>query len=343
MPYGGCTGGASTAPATFNHATHLMLFLTEADVLDLLPMDTAIERVEAAFRAQAAGAANEPRRRIFLPLSSLHYMAAALPDQNLMGLKIYAVSRGFFRFVVLLFDAEPGNLLAFIEADRLGRLRTGAASGVATKYLSPPGASTVGVIGSGRQAKTQLHAVTRVRPIRAARVYSPNQARRWAFALEMTKALGVPVEPADSAEAAARFGKIVITATNSREPVLLGDWLRPGAHVNAVGANMHNRREVDDFLLNRTGVIAVDSVEQARVEAGDLIQGFAGDAARWERVVEMCEIVAGKRAGRTSADEITLFKSTGIALWDVAVAGAVYERARALGRGREIELSPAQS
>lgn len=320
-----------------------MLFLTEADVLDLLPMDTAIERVESAFRAQAAGAANEARRRIFLPHSSLHYMAAALPDQNLMGLKIYTVSRGLFRFVVLLFEAEPGRLLAFIEADHLGRLRTGAASGVATKYLSPPGVSTVGVIGSGRQAKTQLHAITRVRPIRAALVYSPNQDHCRAFASEMTQTLGIPVEPAETAEAAARFGEVIVTATTSREPVLLADWLRSGAHVNAVGANMHNRREVDDALLRRAGVIAVDSVEQARVEAGDLIQGFAGDAAQWERVAEMTEIIAGKRAGRTAADEITLFKSTGIALWDVAVAGAVYERAQALGRGREIALSPAQS
>lgn len=324
------------------HTRGLMLFLSEADVLDLLPMDTAIERVEAAFSAQAAGATNEARRRIFLPHSSLHYMAAALPDQNLMGLKIYTVSRGFFRFVVLLFEAEPGNLLAYIEADQLGRLRTGAASGVATKYLSSPEASTVGVIGSGRQAKTQLHAVTRVRPIRAARVYSPNQDRRRAFALEMTKTLGIPVEPVESAEGAARFGEVVIAATTSREPVLLGDWLRPDSHVNAVGANMHNRREVDDALLSRAGVIAVDSAEQARIEAGDLIQGFAGDAARWDRVVEICEIVAGKSTGRTEADEITLFKSTGIALWDVAVAGAVYERARELGRGREIELSPPQ-
>lgn len=319
-----------------------MLFLTEADVLDLLPMETAIERVETAFRAQAAGATNEARRRIFLPHSSLHYMAAALPGQNLMGLKIYTVSRGFFRFVVLLFDTEPGNLLAFIEADQLGRLRTGAASGVATKFLSRPDAVTVGVIGSGRQAKTQLHAVTRVREIRAARVYSPNKDRRRAFASEMTRTLGIPVEPAESAEAAARFGEVVITATTSSEPVVLGEWLRPGAHVNAVGANMHNRREVDDALLNRARVIAVDSADQARIEAGDLIQGFADDAARWERVAEMGEIIAGKRPGRSAADEITLFKSTGIALWDVAVAGAVYERARALRRGREIELSPAQ-
>lgn len=319
-----------------------VLFLTEADVLELLPMETAVERVEAAFRAQAEGAAIEPRRRIFLPHSSLHYMAAALPGEGRMGLKIYTVSRGFFRFVVLLFDVDPGNLLAMIEADQLGRLRTGAASGVATKYLSRQDSATVGVIGSGRQAKTQLQAIALVRRVRAVRVYSQTEEHRRAFASEMQKSLGIPIEPVESPEAAASFGDIVVTATSSREPVLHGDWLRPGTHVNAVGANMHNRREIDDAALRQAAVIAVDSEAQARVEAGDLIQGFDGSPGRWQRVCEMAEIVAGQRPGRSNEAEITLFKSTGIALWDVAVAEAVYQRARDLGRGQQIELSAVQ-
>lgn len=317
-----------------------MLFLTENDVLDLFPMETAIERVEASFLAQAKHTAvNQPRTRLFLPGVSLHYMAAALPDDGLFGMKIYTVSRGSFRFVVLLFDAAHGELLAFIEADHLGRIRTGAASGVATRHLSRPDASTSGVIGAGRQARTQLEAVAKVRNIHAARVFSRNEAHRREFAREMSRRLQIEIEPVDSAEAAARFGDVVITATTSREPVLKGDWLKPGAHVNAIGANMENRREVDDVLLRRASVIAVDFKPQARVESGDLIQGFRDSSGEWDRVAELWEIIAGKRPGRKSPDEVTLFKSAGIALWDVAAAGAIYRKAVELGQGRGITLS----
>lgn len=317
-----------------------MLFLTESDVLDLLPMETAIARVESAFRAQNGGeATNQSRRRLFLPQMSLHTMAAALPGENLAGVKVYTVSRGVARFVALLYDSQSGDLLAFMEADHLGRLRTGAASGVATKYLSREDASTASVIGSGRQARTQLLAISRVRALRAARVYSLDAERRGHFARDMSDQLGIDVEPVESAETAARFGDIVVTATSSKEPVISGDWLKPGAHVNAIGANMQNRREVDDALLDRADVIAVDSVAQAHIEAGDLIQGFELAPAQWERVAEMWEIIADRRPGRKSADDITLFKSTGIALWDVAAAGEVYRRAVELGRGQQIALS----
>lgn len=316
-----------------------MLFLSESDVLELFPMETALECVESSFRAQHQDAINHPRRRIFLPHVSLHYMAAALPCENLAGMKIYTVSREMFRFVVLFFEAERGELLAMIEADHLGRLRTGAASGVATKYLSLPEASRVGLIGAGRQARTQLHAVSLVRPVTAARVFSRDEQRREAFCREMSSRLQLDVGPAESAEAAARFGDVVITATRAREPVLFGEWLKPGAHVNAIGANMHNRREVDDGLLRRAALIAVDSLEQAKMESGDLIQGFADDPKRWDNIAELHEIIAGSRPGRSSPQDVTVFKSAGIALWDVAAAGAIYRRAVEVGRGKEIALT----
>lgn len=317
-----------------------MLFLTESDVLDLFPMETALACVEASFLAQAKRTAvNQPRTRLFLPNVSLHYMAAALPDDGLLGMKIYTVSRGSFRFVVLLFAAERGELLAFIEADQLGRIRTAAASGVATKHLSRPDASTAGVIGAGRQARTQLEAVARVRSIRSARVFSRDETHRRDFAREVSARLQIEIEPVESAEAAARFGDVVITATTSHEPVLKGDWLKPGAHVNAIGANMENRREVDDALLRRASVIAVDSKPQARIESGDLIQGFRESSNGWDRTAELWEIIARERPGRKSLDDVTLFKSAGIALWDVAAAGAIYRKAVELGRGKEITLS----
>jgi ornithine cyclodeaminase/alanine dehydrogenase-like protein (mu-crystallin family) len=316
----------------------MALFLTEADVLELFPMDRAIERVEASFRAWARGGAlNRPRQRIFLPGLSLHYMAAAWVEEMLMGVKIYTVSRSGFRFLVLLYDAGSGEWLALIEADHLGRIRTGAASGVATKWLARAEVSRVAVLGSGRQARTQLEAVANVRKVSEAKVYSRDPVRRAEFAHEMASRLGIAVSVASSAEEAVRFAEVVITATNASEPILWGDWLRPGTHVNAIGANMPDRREVDDRALERAALVAVDSIEQAKIEAGDLIQGEAALRSGWEGVVELKEIVVGNKPGRKDDNEITLFKSTGLALWDVAAAGYVYRQAQERGLGREID------
>ncbi len=317
----------------------MALILTEEDVQELFPMERALERVEASFRAQHSGqGVNRSRERILLPHTSLHYMAAALPDENLLGMKIYTVSRQAFRFVVLLFDAENGALLALIEADHLGRIRTGAASGIATKYLARPDAARVSIIGTGRQGRTQLEAVSQVRKLSEVRAFSRTEETRLRFCREMSAKLGIAVEPAESAEAAARFGDIVITATNATQPLVRGEWLRPGTHVNAIGANMANRREVDDATLARAAVIAVDSLAQARIEAGDLIHGLAATPHGWESVVELCGIVAGAQPGRTSNDDITVFKSSGIALWDVASAGYIYRQALERGKGNPFKL-----
>ena len=199
----------------------MALFLTESEVLELFPMERAIERIESSFIAQHQGEAiNRSRERIFLPHSSLHYMAAALPADNLLGMKIYTVTRSAWRFVVLLFDAASGALLAVLEADHLGRIRTGAASGVATKFMARRDASCAGVIGTGRQARTQLEAVARVRKLTEARVFGRDEKRRRDFCKEMTERLGFTVEPVESAEAAVRPADIVIAmgphGTNSR-------------------------------------------------------------------------------------------------------------------------------
>ncbi|MGH9325961.1 MAG: ornithine cyclodeaminase family protein [Terriglobia bacterium] len=317
-----------------------MLLLTESDVLAIFSMETALEAVEASFKAQAeGGAVNHPRQRIFLPGVSLDYMAAALPSEHLLGMKIYTVSRSALRFIVLLYESERGELLALIEADQMGRIRTGAASGVATKFLSREDSASVGVIGSGRQARTQLHAISLVRRLRSARVFSRDKSRREQFSKEMSQQLNLEVEPAESAEAAARFGDVLITATNAQEPVVHAEWLKPGVHINAIGANVPSRRELDDATLGRASVIAVDSAAQCRIEAGDLIQGFAREPGGWQSVAEMWEIIAGRKPGRKSSEDITIFKSTGMALWDVAAAGVVYRRARELGRGKEVHIS----
>ena len=317
----------------------MALFLTESDVLELLPMERAIERIESSFVAQHKGEAiNRSRERIFLPHSSLHYMAAALPADNLLGMKIYTITRSTWRFVVLLFDAASGALLAVLEADQLGRIRTGAASGVATKFMARPDASRAGVIGTGRQARTQLEAVARVRKLTEARVFGRDEKRRRDFCAEMSERLGLTIEPAASAEAAVGPADIVIAATTSSQPVIRGAWLRPGTHVNAIGANMEDRRELDDATISRAGVIAVDSREQARRESGDLIQGLIRANRGWESVRELHEIVGCSARGRYSEEDITIFKSNGIALWDVAAAGYVYRQAIEQGRGRKLEV-----
>lgn len=317
----------------------MAIFISEKDVLELFPMKQALELIEASFGAQRSGSAvNQSRQRLFQPGFSLHYMAAALADEHLVGMKIYTITSGAARFLVLLFDAKTGGMLAVIEADHLGRIRTGAASGVATKYLARPDASLVGIIGAGRQARTQLEAVAGVRSIQAARVYARDKTHRAEFAKEMTNDLKFPVEPAASAEEAARFGDIVITATNSAEPVLKGEWLRPGTHVNAIGANMAKRREMDETVLGRAGIVAVDSIEQIRGEAGDLIHGLPAVHRSWDDVVELKDIMSGDKPGRQSNEQITLFKSCGIAIWDVTAAGFIYREALRKNKGRAFAI-----
>ncbi len=302
-------------------------------------MDRALECVEASFVAQGNDrAVNRSRERILLPHVSLHYMAGALPESQHMGIKIYTATPEGVRFLLLLFDTVSGRLLSLMQADHLGRIRTGAASGIATKYLARADASRAAVIGTGRQARTQLQAIAQVRKLAGVKAFGRDQNRLQGFCREMSEDLGVPVEPASSAEEATRFGEIVSTATTAQQPVVRGECLQPGAHVNAIGANMANRRELDDEAIRRATLIAVDSLEQSRKESGDLIQGLANLGRGWESVIELHSVVTGKHPGRSSADQITLFKSHGIALWDVAAAGFVYEQALQQGKGRELEI-----
>ena len=314
------------------------LLLTETDVRSLLTMPMALEAVEAAFRRLADATAQvHPRRRLHLEgFSYLHYMAAADGTGGYEGLKIYTSSRDGLRFLVPLFRAKTGELLAFIEADYLGQMRTGAASGVATKYLAREDSRTVGIIGTGLQARTQLEAVAAVRRMERILVFGRDPGRRERFAREMTARLGVPVEAAPTAEAAVREADILITSTTSSIPVVEGRWLKPGTHINAIGANFPQKRELDAAAIDRANVIFVDSSEQAKMEAGDLIQSFEKTPSRWENVKELAHLVAGRAQGRTSREQITLFKSSGIAIEDVVTAGKVYELALERGVGREV-------
>ncbi|HZT40563.1 MAG TPA: ornithine cyclodeaminase family protein [Chthonomonadaceae bacterium] len=317
----------------------MALYLTERDVERLLTMPEAVTALEAAFRRQAAGEViNQPRRRLFLPAGVYHTMVAGDVGLGAFGIKAYASFPPKTRFLMLLYSAQNGDLLAILEADKLGQMRTGAASGVATKYLAKQGPLRVGIYGTGWQAWSQLEALCAVREVKEITAYSRNAEHRETFCKEMTARLSVPTTPAERPEAAAEGQDVVITATTAREPVLRGAWLSPGAHVNAVGSNLLMKREIDEETLQRSQRIVIDSIEQAKQEAGDLLIPYERRLFRWEQAVELSDVVSGRADGRTDDSQITLFKSLGIALEDVAVAMAVYTKARAENIGTSLSF-----
>lgn len=319
----------------------MALYLTEKEVTDLLTMADTLAAVESVFKLQATGeATNEPRRRVRAQGSILMTMSGAVSNfgefKGLLGLKAYTVSRTGARFYVSLFDAVTGELLAFIEADKLGQMRTGAASGVATKYLARQDAKTVGVYGTGWQATSQLAAVCAVRQIEEVKVYSRKPENRERFCQQMAAELGLAnIHPVETPEAAAD-ADIIITITNSREPVVLGEWLKPGAHINAAGGNSILRREVDDDAIKRSSFIAVDSLDQAKMESGEFVTAVEKGLLTWERVKELRHVVGGQLRGRENQEQITLFKSLGLAIEDVAAAAVVYQKAKERQAGREL-------
>lgn len=318
----------------------MALLLTEADVKATLTMPMALAAVEDSFRrlADASGIVHQ-RQRLRVPGKSyLHYMAAADSTGGYMGLKIYTSAREGLRFLVPLFQVQTGDLLALVEADYLGQVRTGAASGVATRSMSRPESRVAGIIGTGLQSRTQLEAISQVRQIAEVRAFGRDEKRRTEFAATMTARLKIPVKAVMSAEEAVRDADIVITSTTATNPVLEGRWLKLGMHINAIGANFPQKRELDAEAVERCDVIAADSREQSKSEAGDLIHVFGENQSRWNTVLELADIVAGKIPGRSNAEQITLFKSNGIAIEDIVVAGRVYELARERGIGREIPM-----
>jgi ornithine cyclodeaminase/alanine dehydrogenase-like protein (mu-crystallin family) len=295
-----------------------MLFLTEANVLRHLTMGDCLDLMRTAFQRLASGEAlNHPRRRLALPTKSvLHYMAGS--DGRYFGAKVYSTNPGHPpHFLFLLYRATDAELLAVIEANHLGQIRTGAVSGYATSLLARPDSRTLAVIGSGFQARTQVEAIRTAMPsIDRVRVWSRSAEKREAFARELG------VDAVDTAEAAVRGADVVVTATSSGEPVVQHDWVAPGTHLNAIGSNQAKRRELTSDLVRMADLIVTDSVEQSRMESGDLLLAEVD----WSRVRELKDAASG-RLGRSRPEEITLFKSNGLAVEDVIAAGWVYERA----------------
>lgn len=327
------------------------LYLSEDDVAWLLDMELSISSVEAAFVAWADGAAaNQPRRRVTAGGCLLHSLsgAVALPSAEQLlaagstaegmvggyvGAKYYTTTRAGARFLVLLSDGQSGELLAVISADLLGQMRTGATTGVATKLMARHDASIVGCFGTGLQARTQLKAICAVRQIERIEVYSRSAERRATFAAEMSEYCNTKVVPVHSPEAAAAEKDIVVTATTSKVPVFDGQALDEGVFIAAVGSNFLTKAEVDVSTIRQADHIVCDSVEACQLEAGDFRPAIEAGSFEWSRAKELRDVLSGRETGRATDTDITLFKSVGLGLEDVAVASALYRKARAEGTG----------
>ena len=314
--------------------------IREAEVDALLTMDEAIAAVRELAKVQGeVGLQEEPRRRLRTSGAILSDLFAGHPGHGLIGGKVYVVAKeGGVRFLVQVFSERNGSLLGLIEGNRLGQLRTGAASAVATDALANPDASRFGMVGAGYQAETQLEAIARVRRLKVAQVYARNRERLEDFCRRMSERIGLDVTPAASIDEAVAGKDIVVTATSAHEPVLFGRQIEPGQHINAVGSNRLHERELDGPAVLRAAVVVVDSRPTAKAEAGDLTPLAARGEIDAEELPNLGEVVAGKRPGRRHPDDVTLFLSQGIAAWDLAVAAVVLRRAEAEGVGQEVDL-----
>jgi ornithine cyclodeaminase/alanine dehydrogenase-like protein (mu-crystallin family) len=302
------------------------LFINEDQVRSLAPMADVIDALDQVFRQQAEGKAfNNPRSRLRMPGSTLHMLAASIPGY--FGYKAYTSSAGGARFLFFLFQAGTTDLLSIMEADTLGQIRTGAATGLATRAMSNENASEAALFGAGWQAQSQLLAMDAVRNLKCVHVVNRKKDRREEFIRTMQPLVRAELRAAESAEDAVRSSQIVTTMTSSREPVLKGDWLAPGTHINAAGGNMLLRRELDDEAVLRPSHVVVDSIDQAKLEAGEFVAVIETGRRHWEDFIELRDVIGGTKHGRNSPVEITLFKSLGLALEDVATAKLVYERA----------------
>jgi alanine dehydrogenase len=308
----------------------MAIFLDEKCVAGLVTMQDALDAVEEVFREQGKGnVLNVPRVRAPMKGGILRITAGILSYRGFYGIKISstAVFAGNAGRMFCLYREETGELCAIVQVFALGALRTGAASGIATKYLANEGAATLGVLGSGRQARTQVEAVSRVRPLREVKVFSPTPEHRERFCRDLDESLEIKALAVASPEQAVRGSDVIVTATTATTPVLHGKWLAPGAHINAMGANYEFRRELDRDAVLAASFIATDDREQVQYESADLAEPVKEGLLKWENVFNLADVVSGRVRGRSSPDDITLFKSLGVAIEDVALAVRAYEKA----------------
>ena len=316
----------------------MALFLRDEEVNQSVTMEDMLEAIEEMQRRFGQGeVTNLARRKIIAPGGMLSVMGGGLFYDEILGVKTYTVVQGKYSFQVSVYNANTGELMCYTQANRLGQLRTGATTGVAVKHLSRSDAATVGIIGTGYQAPTQLEAVCQVRNVQKIRAFSRTREGREAFAETMTDSLGISVEPVSSGEAAVTGSDIVICIAAAQEPVLQGEWLSPGTTVIGAGPTTWRVREVDDATFARADKIFVDSAEQAPVEAGDMASAVDRGILQWSRLQELRQVVAGAVTGRDNPEQIIYAKLMGTGVADVAAAKLAYDRAKSKSLGLEME------
>jgi len=316
----------------------MALFLKDEDVAQCVTMDAMLEAIESMQRQYGDGQAhNMTRRKIIADSGMLSVMGGGLFHQGLLGVKTYTVVKGSYSFQVSLYDANTGELLLYTQANRLGQLRTGATTGVAVKHLANPEDATVGIIGTGGQAPTQLEALSKVRGIKKIKAYSRTQERREEFARRMTDTMGVEVSAATSNEDAVRDCDIVLCIAATMDPVVEADWLKDGSTLIGAGPTTWRAREVDEAVITRAGKLIVDSTEQAAIEAGDLCSAVDKGIIQWSKVHELRHVVSGAVTGRDSNDQVVDAKIMGTGVADVAAAKLAYDSAKAAGLGTEMD------
>lgn len=317
----------------------MAVFLTEADVKQVLTPGMALAGVESAHRDLAQGQAlDTPRQRSRLPQTVLHILQGALPAQGVLGYKAYTSNRSGNRFLVHLFDAASGRLKAVIESDYLGMMRTGAASGVAARWLARPDATVAGVFGSGWQAEGHVRAICAALPLELVKIWGRDAGKLRDFCARLSEQTGRRVVPAADAEDAVREADLLGTVTTTAKPLFDANWLKPGAHINAAGSNALIRQELSEQAVRRCDLISVDSVATALAEAGDLLPMLEKGRLHSRQLIELGDIIVGRHSGRSGAEQITLFESQGMAIQDLAVAARVLESALAQGLGRDIPM-----
>lgn len=317
----------------------MALFLSESDVRELLTMQMALQAVESAHRDLSLGQAQDtPRARSRLPQTVLHILQGALPAQGVLGYKAYTSNRSGNRFLVHVFDAASGELRGVVEADYLGMVRTGAASGVASKALARPDARIAGVFGAGWQAEGHIRAICAALPLERVKVFSRRSDKLKDFCQCLSQMTGVAIEPVDSAEAVVRGSDLLGTVTTASSPLFEAEWLEPGVHINAAGSNALIRQELSEAALRRSDLICVDSVPSALAEAGDLLPLLEKGRLQARQLVELGDVLIGRHAGRTSPEQITVFESQGMAIQDLAVASRLLALAESAGLGVRLPL-----
>ena len=314
-----------------------MLYLSDDDAKRVLTMHDAIALVEQGLRDHACHrAVDVPRERSRTPQGTLNILQGAAPAVGVAGYKAYYATPHGSRSHIYLYDVASGMPLALIEANAFNVVRTGAASGAATRHLARADAVSVGQIGAGRMGAGQLEAVCAVRAVSSARIYARTRDKLEAFCRVMAKRLQIEVVPAVSPEAAVRGADIVNVITKSPVPVLMGAWLSSGQHINAAGSNALTRRELEADAVHRCDVVVVDSRATASRECGDFLPLVETGHLQWDALTELGEVMAGMRPGRVSSAQVTLYKSHGLAIQDLYIAAKVFELARAQGLGRVV-------